>query len=139
LRQRFELRAAAMNTDALAIRRAVMDFIMPRGEYLAYDEVFRYANEIYKAVAAIDDLIRGGGVADAIVIAREAIGWLSGLATSTTRRARWPAPLTNYWRSICVPARPRRPNPFRSATIWPDYCWTTAVNFIPIWTTTRNF
>ena len=36
LRQRFELRAAAMNTDALAIRRAVMDFIMPpRGEYLA--------------------------------------------------------------------------------------------------------
>ena len=89
LRQRFELRAAAMNTDALAIRRAVMDFIMPpRGEYLAHDEVYRYANEIYKAV---------------------------------------------------VPARPRRPNPFRSATTWPDYCWTTAVNFIPIWTTMRNF
>lgn len=42
LRQRFELRAAAMNTDALAIRRAVMDFITPpRGEYLAYDEVLR--------------------------------------------------------------------------------------------------
>lgn len=79
LRQRLELRAAAMNTDALAIRRAVMDFIMPpRGEYLAYDEVYRYANEIYKAVAAIDDLIRGGGAADAIAIAREAIDWLSG-------------------------------------------------------------
>jgi uncharacterized Zn finger protein len=79
LRQRLELRAAAMNTDALAIRRAVMDFIMPpRGEYLAYDEVYRYANEIYKAVAAIDDLIQAGGAADAIVIAREAIGWLSG-------------------------------------------------------------
>jgi uncharacterized Zn finger protein len=79
LRQRFELRAAAMNTDALAIRRAVMDFIMPpRGEYLAYDEVYRYANEIYKAVAAIDDLIQGGGATDAIVIAREAIDRLSG-------------------------------------------------------------
>ena len=61
-----------MNTDALAIRRAVMDFIMPpRGEYLAYDEVYRYANEIYKAVAAIDDLIQGGGATDAIVIARD--------------------------------------------------------------------
>ena len=79
LRQRFELRAAAMNTDALAIRRAVMDFITPpRGEYLAYDEVYRYANEIYKAVAAIDDLIQGGGATDAIVIAREAIDRLSG-------------------------------------------------------------
>ena len=78
LRQRFELRAAAMNTDALAIRRAVMDFIMlPRGEYLAYDEVYRYANEIYKAVAAIDDLIQGGGATDAIVITREAIDRLS--------------------------------------------------------------
>jgi len=79
LRQRFELRAAAMNTDALAIRRAVMDFITPpRGEYLAYDEVYRYANEIYKAAAAIDDLIQGGGATDAIVIAREAIDRLSG-------------------------------------------------------------
>src|SRR6185437_13243807 len=78
LRQRFELRAA-MNTDALAIRRAVMDFIMPpRGEYLAYDEVYRYANEIYNAVAAIDDLIQGGGATDAMVIAREAINRLSG-------------------------------------------------------------
>ncbi len=47
LRQRFELRAAAMNTDALSIRRAVMYFIMlPRGEYLAYDEVYLYANDI---------------------------------------------------------------------------------------------
>jgi hypothetical protein len=29
LRRRFELRAAAMNSDALTIRRAVMEFIVP--------------------------------------------------------------------------------------------------------------
>jgi uncharacterized Zn finger protein len=79
LRQRFELRAAAMNVDALTIRGAVMGFIVPpRGEYLDHDGAYRYANEIYKAVAAIDDLIQAGGGADAIVIAREAIGWLTG-------------------------------------------------------------
>jgi hypothetical protein len=79
LRQRFELRAAAMNVDALTIRGAVMEFIVPpRGEYLDHDGAYRYANEIYKAVAAIDDLIQAGGGADAIVIAREAIGWLTG-------------------------------------------------------------
>ena len=47
LRRRFELRAAAMNADALSIRRAVMEFITPpRGEYLDYDGAYRYANEV---------------------------------------------------------------------------------------------
>jgi hypothetical protein len=79
LRQRFELRAAAMNVDTLTIRRAVMEFIAPpRGEYLDYDGAYRYANEVYKAAAAIDDLIQAGGAIDAIAIAREAIGLLTG-------------------------------------------------------------
>ena len=79
LRRRFELRAAAMNSDALTIRRAVMEFVVPpRGEYLDYDEAYRYASEIYKAAAAIDDLIQAGEGADAIVIARDAIGYLTG-------------------------------------------------------------
>jgi hypothetical protein len=75
LRRRFELRAAAMNTDALAIRRAVMDLIMPhRSEYIDYDDAYRYASDVDKAVTAMDDLIRTGGAADAIGIAREAMG-----------------------------------------------------------------
>ena len=79
LRRRFELRAAAMNADALSIRRAVMEFITPpRGEYLDYDGAYRYANEVCKAAMAIDDLIQAGGAADAIAIAREAIGLLTG-------------------------------------------------------------
>jgi uncharacterized Zn finger protein len=74
LRRRFELRAAAMNTDALTIRRAVMDLIMPpRSEYVDYYDAYRYASDVDRAVAAIDDLIRAGGAADAIGIAREAI------------------------------------------------------------------
>jgi hypothetical protein len=75
LRRRFELRSAAMNTDALAIRRAVMDLIMPhRSEYIDYDDAYRYASDVDKAVTAMDDLIRAGGAADAIGIAREAMG-----------------------------------------------------------------
>ena len=72
LRQRLELRAAATNVDALTIRRAVMEFIAPpRGEYL---DAYRYASDVDRAVAAIDDLIHAGGAADAIGIAREAMG-----------------------------------------------------------------
>lgn len=74
LRQRFELRVAAMNTDALAIRRAVMDLIMPpRSDYVDYYDANRHASDVDRAVTAIDDLIRAGGAASAIGIAREAI------------------------------------------------------------------
>jgi uncharacterized Zn finger protein len=75
LRRRFELRAAATNADARSIRRAVMDLIMPpRSEYIDYYDANRYASDVDRAVVAIDDLIQAGGAADAIGIAREAIG-----------------------------------------------------------------
>lgn len=75
LRRRIELRAAAMNVDALTIRRAVSDLIRPpRSEYTDYYDAYRYASDVDKAVAAIDDLIRAGGAAEAIGIAQEAIG-----------------------------------------------------------------
>ena len=61
LRQRFELRAAAMSVGAPAIRRAVMDLIMaPSSEYTDYYDAYRYAGDVDKAVTAIDDLIRAG-------------------------------------------------------------------------------
>jgi uncharacterized Zn finger protein len=46
----------------------------PRSGYTDYYDAYRYAGDIDQAVAAIDDLIQAGGAADAVGIAREAIG-----------------------------------------------------------------
>jgi uncharacterized Zn finger protein len=78
LRRRLELRAASVNADAVTIRRAVRELIMlPRRGYVDYSEAYSYASDVSKAAAAIADLIDAGGAADAIVIAREAIGLLA--------------------------------------------------------------
>jgi uncharacterized Zn finger protein len=77
LRRRFELRAASVNLDAAAVRRAVRELIMlPRRGFVEYSEAYDYANDVSKAAAAIDDLTDAGGAADAIGIAREAIDLL---------------------------------------------------------------
>jgi hypothetical protein len=78
LRRRFELRAAAVNLDAVTVRRAVQDLIMlPRRGYVEYGEAYAYANDVHRAAAAIDDLTEAGGAADAIGIAREAVALLT--------------------------------------------------------------
>ena len=78
LRRRFELRAASVNLDAVAIRRAVQELILlPRSGYVDYTEAYTYANDVYRAAAAIDDLTGAGGAADAIGIAREAVALLT--------------------------------------------------------------
>jgi uncharacterized Zn finger protein len=74
LRRSFELRAASVNLDAATVRRAVRELIMlPRHGYVDYSEAGDYASDVYKAAAAINDLIAAGGAADAIGIVREAI------------------------------------------------------------------
>jgi uncharacterized Zn finger protein len=74
LRRSFELRAASVNADAVAVRRAVRDLIvLPRRGYVSYDEAYGYARDVHKAAAVIGDLIDAGGAEDAIGIAREAI------------------------------------------------------------------
>lgn len=75
LRQRLELRAAAEHGDVATIRQAVRELIKP-GYYIDYDQAFDYALDVGKAAAAIDSLIDGGGAAEAIGIAREAIDLL---------------------------------------------------------------
>jgi hypothetical protein len=51
-----------------------MDLIMPpRSDYVDYYDANRHASDVDRAVTAIDDLIRAGGAANAIGIAREAI------------------------------------------------------------------
>lgn len=78
LRRRFELRAASVNLDSVAVRRAVRELIMlPRRGYVEYREAYDYASNVHKAAAAIGDLIGAGGAADAIGIAREAIALLT--------------------------------------------------------------
>jgi uncharacterized Zn finger protein len=73
LRRHFELRAAAANADAAAVRRAVRELIMPRRSSAEYIEAAAYAGDVHRAASAIGDLIDAGGAADAIGITREAI------------------------------------------------------------------
>ena len=78
LRRRFELRAASVNLDAVAVRRAVQELILlTRRGYVEYSEAYAYANDVHRAAAAIDDLTEAGGAADAIGIAREAVALLT--------------------------------------------------------------
>jgi uncharacterized Zn finger protein len=74
LRRRFELRAASVNADAVAVRGAVRELIaLPRRGYVEYGEAYDYASGVSEAAGAIDDLIEAGAAADAMEIAREAI------------------------------------------------------------------
>jgi uncharacterized Zn finger protein len=72
LRQRLELRAAVLNQDAGAVWHAIEDLVrVPWGDWIESSQ--DYANDVHKAAAAIEDLIRGGGAENAIWIAEEAI------------------------------------------------------------------
>ena len=78
LRRRFELRAASVNLDAETVRRAVQELItLPRRGFVEYSEAYAYANDVHRAVAAIEDLARAGGATEAIGIAREAVALLT--------------------------------------------------------------
>jgi uncharacterized Zn finger protein len=58
LRQRFELRALSAGADAAAVRLAVMKLLVPSyDEYIGGDA---YADDVDKAVAVIDELIKAG-------------------------------------------------------------------------------
>jgi uncharacterized Zn finger protein len=83
LRRRFELRAASVNADAAAVRRAVRKLIaLPGGGYLEHAEAYTYAHDVSEAATAIDELTAAGGAAEAIGIAREALGLLTDVYES---------------------------------------------------------
>lgn len=78
LRRRFELRAASVKADAVTVRRAIRELIMPpRRGYIGYGEAYAYADDVRKAASGIGDLIDAGGAEDAIGITREAIDLLT--------------------------------------------------------------
>jgi len=76
--RRYELRAASVHADAATIRRVVRELItVSRRDYIGYDEAHDYGRDVRQTAVAIDDLVQAGGAADAIGIAREAIGLLA--------------------------------------------------------------
>jgi uncharacterized Zn finger protein len=78
LRRRFGLRAAAVNADAAAVRRAIRKLLtVSRRDHIDLSQARDYAAKVYWTAGAIDDLIGAGGAADAVEIAREAIGLLA--------------------------------------------------------------
>ena len=73
--QRFELRAATRQVDVEGVRDAVRDLICTT-DGVDYDEASEYANDVTRAADAIEELIDAGAAAQAIAVARDAIGWL---------------------------------------------------------------
>jgi uncharacterized Zn finger protein len=89
LRRRLELRAAAANADAVTVRRAVRELIMPRRSSAEYIEAATYADDVHKAAAAIGDLVDAGGAQDAIEITREAIDLLTEALQYVDQSSGW--------------------------------------------------
>jgi uncharacterized Zn finger protein len=95
LRRRFELRAATVNADTIAVRSAVWELIaLSRRDYIEDDEAYGYAGKVSEAATAVQGLTDAGAAEDAVRIAREAItlladayghvddssGWVDGAA-----------------------------------------------------------
>lgn len=70
-----ELRAAAQQTDVAGVREAVRRLIWVN-DYVEYRTAGAYAENIRRAVEAIEDLIDAGAGDGAIDVARDAIWWL---------------------------------------------------------------
>jgi uncharacterized Zn finger protein len=89
LRRRLELRAASANADAVTVRRAVRELIMPRRSSAEYLEAAAYADDVHQAAVALGDLIDAGGAADAIEITREAIDLLTEALQYVDQSSGW--------------------------------------------------
>lgn len=72
---RLELRAAARQVDVESVRDTIRD-LMWIADYVDYNEASEYANDVARAVEAIEELIDAGAAEEAIEVVRDAIGWL---------------------------------------------------------------
>ncbi|MGW1277102.1 SWIM zinc finger family protein [Streptomyces tsukubensis] len=86
LRRRLELRAASARGDLAGIRSRIRE-LLDIGPFAQYGYVERaearaYADQAGQAVSAIRSLTASGRAAEAMVLAREAIGLLAGVAES---------------------------------------------------------
>ncbi|ANW18116.1 SWIM zinc finger family protein [Streptomyces clavuligerus] len=93
LRRRLELRAASARGDLAALRSRIRDAldIAPFAQYghVEYADARAYADQAGQAVSAIRSLTASGRAADAIALAREAIGLLAGVVESVDDSDGW--------------------------------------------------
>ncbi|HEY2580022.1 MAG TPA: SWIM zinc finger family protein [Streptosporangiaceae bacterium] len=90
LRRRFELRAATVNADTMAVRSAVRELIaLSRRDYIDYDQAYDYAGKVSEAATAIEALTNAGAAEEAIGIAREAIALLADACGSVDDSGGW--------------------------------------------------
>ncbi|MFI8367158.1 SWIM zinc finger domain-containing protein [Streptomyces sp. NPDC085466] len=86
LRRRLELRAASAGGDVAGLRSRIRELLdigpFARYGYVEYADARAYADQAGQAVSAIRSLTASGRAADAMALAREAIGLLAGVAES---------------------------------------------------------
>ncbi len=114
LRRRLELRAASARGDVVGIRSRVRELldIGPFAQYghVEYADARAYADQAGQAVTAIRSLKTSGRAADAMALAREAIGLLAGVVESIDDSDGWlgkiGGDLADTHHDACRAARP---------------------------------
>ncbi|MEU2225279.1 DUF6880 family protein [Streptomyces sp. NPDC018347] len=114
VRRRLESRAASARGDLAGLRTRIRELLdigpFARYGYVEYADARAYAEQAGQAVSAIGSLIGSDRAADAMVLAREAIGLLAGAMESVDdsdgRLGEIGADLAEAHRDACRAARP---------------------------------
>ncbi|MEU5976197.1 SWIM zinc finger family protein [Streptomyces sp. NPDC047315] len=114
LRRRLELRAASAQGDLAGIRSRIRELldIGPYAQYghVEYADARAYADQAGQAVSAVRSLTASGRAADAMTVAREAIGLLAGQFESVDDSDGWlgqvGVDLADAHHDACRAARP---------------------------------
>ncbi|MGW4027912.1 SWIM zinc finger family protein [Streptomyces sp. NPDC004838] len=114
VRRRLELRAASARGDVAEVRSRIRELldIGPFAQYghVEYADARAYADQAAQAVSAVRSLTGSGRAADAMAMAREAIGLLAGVVESVDDSDGWlgqiGADLAEAHRDACRASRP---------------------------------
>ncbi|MFF2850636.1 SWIM zinc finger domain-containing protein [Streptomyces sp. NPDC058001] len=114
VRRRLELRAASAQGDLAGVRSRVRELLdigpFTQHGYVGYADARAYANQAGQAVSAIRSLTRSGRAADAMALARDAIGLLAGTVESVDDSEGWlgqiGADLADVHHDACRATRP---------------------------------
>ncbi|MFI8826755.1 SWIM zinc finger domain-containing protein [Streptomyces sp. NPDC053431] len=114
LRHRLELRAASARGDLAQLRSRIRELLdigpFARYGYVEYADARAYADQAGQAANAIRSLTASGRAADAMALAREAIGMLAGVVESVDdsdgRLGQIGADLADAHHDACGAARP---------------------------------
>ncbi|MCP9986447.1 hypothetical protein LUX01_06815 [Streptomyces sudanensis] len=114
LRRRLELRSATARGDLAEVRSHVRGLLdigpFARHGYVAYADARAYADQAGQAASAIGELAGSGRAAEAVALAREAIGLLAAAAEDVDDSDGWlgeiAADLADVHHDACRTARP---------------------------------